>query len=317
MKRASVIFVFISTLLTANCALAGPTKVILKAKVNVEDMVVRLKDIASISGDNKAVIAALGKTIIASSPLPGSVKEINRYSISKYVARRYKPIIFSGADRVAVTIKHTTYLAKYYLSFAKDKAVQKLGDNYRDIELTPIGIYRDLEVPVGDLRLSLESVRGMISNSRMEVTLRVFLDNEFYTQLPIWFKVEGKIRVYVSNKGIHKYQNITPDMVSTKLVSVSSLKGKPIACENVLGQYISTESINPGKVLTMNNTEHNKLIVRGQDVQVTSKAGAITISVVATALEAGRKGDFIKLRNKSSNKVFVGEITGAHSARSL
>ena len=57
------------------------------------------------------------------------------------------------------------------------------------------------------------------------------------------------------------------------------------------------------------------LVEQGASVQVMFVSGALTISATAVTLQSGAAGDFVKVRNIDSGKVFSGTVMADGSIR--
>jgi len=283
----------------------------------VKGLKIKVSDVATVSGIPAAAVHKIENTVIAVSPLPGRTIKLNKYSVRKQISYKYGVVQMDGAEVATVKTAYRTYKSSRYMEYAKSAILAQLDDSYREIILAPVGVYRDLELPLGKVSLEMTHDSPKLFRGRAQVSVRILINGEFYTMQPLWFKLSGKRFACVAKTNIDRMQNISFDMVSSKLVDISALSANPIQCRNEMGNTVATQNITSGSILTGNNTQHSQMVLQGQDVNVSSRSGAITISIIATALQNGKKGDLIKLKNKHSKRVFLGEITGAHSARSL
>jgi flagella basal body P-ring formation protein FlgA len=67
----------------------------------------------------------------------------------------------------------------------------------------------------------------------------------------------------------------------------------------------------PGKLIKMNDIQLPKLIKKNQNVIIIYSKGALSLKVDGVALESGKKGAFIKVKNNKTNVVITGEILDA------
>lgn len=94
---------------------------------------------------------------------------------------------------------------------------------------------------------------------------------------------------------------VIPDAVA---ISASELDGK-----------VARKTLLPGRYIPVNSLREAWLVEQGASVQVRFVAGALTISATAVTLEPGSAGDFVKVRNIDSGKVFSGTVMADGSIR--
>lgn len=70
----------------------------------------------------------------------------------------------------------------------------------------------------------------------------------------------------------------------------------------------SKRALQPGKPITRNELVQPVLVKRDQPVMIVSHMDGITASMPGVALKNGRKGDVIKIRNSSSQRIISGVV---------
>jgi flagellar basal body P-ring formation protein FlgA len=86
------------------------------------------------------------------------------------------------------------------------------------------------------------------------------------------------------------------------------------AAAQVTGK-VATRTLLPGKLIPVNALRAAYLIQQGAPVQAVFAAGSLSISVTAVPLEPGAAGDFVRLRNPDSGKVFSGTVMADGTVR--
>ncbi|HGY3718935.1 TPA: flagellar basal body P-ring formation chaperone FlgA [Citrobacter gillenii] len=101
---------------------------------------------------------------------------------------------------------------------------------------------------------------------------------------------------------------ITADDLQLKKFNISGQReGLMMSMEEAIG-LTSKRALQPGKPLTRSELVQPVLVKRDQPVVIVSHMAGITASMPGTALKNGRKGDVIKIRNTSSQRIISGVV---------
>jgi flagella basal body P-ring formation protein FlgA len=122
--------------------------------------------------------------------------------------------------------------------------------------------------------------------------------------------------VPVVAESIAARQVITADSVSFTEREVSQL-GNVLPAEQVVGMA-ARRNLAPGEVIVSRDLTEPKaadapVLIKARDlVRLTARKGNLVLTVpAAEALQTGREGDFIRVRNPSSGKIVLGRVVAA------
>jgi flagella basal body P-ring formation protein FlgA len=150
----------------------------------------------------------------------------------------------------------------------------------------PRGVTRTLSVPVW---ITIDDV----TVKRVTLALNLHL----YAMIP------------VANRAIHRHEALTEADVEYVEVDLTTLNGgspiRPFA--EVLGVR-ATREIRAGENLTDQNSETIPLIDKGDQVTILLEAPRMSITTTGEALQDGRLGDFIRIKNLMSDKVIQARV---------
>ena len=122
--------------------------------------------------------------------------------------------------------------------------------------------------------------------------------------------------VLIPNRVI--YPGETVDLAALKEVTLKSGKVIPdavaIRAAELEGK-VARRTLLPGRYIPVSSLREAWLVEQGASVQVLFVAGALTISATAVTLQSGAAGDFVKVRNIDSGKVFSGTVMADGSIR--
>ena len=122
--------------------------------------------------------------------------------------------------------------------------------------------------------------------------------------------------VLIPNRVI--YPGETVDLAALKEVTLKPGKVIPPAvvfrAPEIEGK-VAKRTLLPGRYIPATAVREAWLVEQGASVQVMFVSGALTISATAVTLQSGAAGDFVKVRNIDSGKVFSGTVMADGSIR--
>lgn len=120
-----------------------------------------------------------------------------------------------------------------------------------------------------------------------------------------------EVPVAIASRDIRKGEKIG-NVIEFRYVDLTGESSRtPIYQGDQIPDTVVKVNLQAGRVIDSSLLEMPDLIKRGQKVLVFSEIGAISISMVASALESGKLGDEIKVLNEASGKTILCIITGA------
>jgi len=122
--------------------------------------------------------------------------------------------------------------------------------------------------------------------------------------------------VLIPNRVI--YPGETIDLAALKEVTLKPGKVVPPAVAfrtPELDGKVAKRTLLPGRYIPATAVREAWLVEQGASVQVMFVSGALTISATAVTLQSGAAGDFVKVRNIDSGKVFSGTVMADGSIR--
>jgi flagella basal body P-ring formation protein FlgA len=122
--------------------------------------------------------------------------------------------------------------------------------------------------------------------------------------------------VLIPNRVI--YPGETVDLAALKEVTLKPGKVIPPAVvfrAPELEGKVAKRTLLPGRYIPAAALREAWLVEQGASVQVMFVSGALTISATAVTLQSGAAGDFVRVRNIDSGKVFSGTVMADGSIR--
>lgn len=125
------------------------------------------------------------------------------------------------------------------------------------------------------------------------------------------FRVMHKKKVYVLKEAMKRGEIITEDRVTPREVILNDYKrGYPSEAEDVVGKQLKRD-LNAGTAITKDMMEDYFVIKRSDIVVITMEHKRLVVRAKGRAIERGRIGDVIKVKNLTSQKEVLGRVTGS------
>ena len=117
--------------------------------------------------------------------------------------------------------------------------------------------------------------------------------------------VSEMIEALVVTKNIAKGVRLEADMLKVALVDKFKVKSRSISTANSVLGGRAMRNIPRGYQIGLQDV---CLVCKGDEVSIVAKSGSMMIKTSGTAIENGAKGETIKVKNDSSNRVVKGVI---------
>ncbi len=125
------------------------------------------------------------------------------------------------------------------------------------------------------------------------------------------FKAMHKKRIYVLKEAMKRGEIITEDkIVSKEIIFNEDKKAYPSEVEDIVGKQLKRD-LNAGTALTKDVMEDYFVIKRNEIVSIVIEHKKLVVKAKGRAIDRGRIGDFIRVKNLTSQKEILGKVTGS------
>lgn len=121
--------------------------------------------------------------------------------------------------------------------------------------------------------------------------------------------------VYRTTQSIPRESSLQPNALETQAVNILKINHKTIPESFSLSPYETQKPLQSGKFLAWSDLQKKPLIRKGQLVDIYAKRGLMTIRTKGRSLEKGNLGQFISIKNISSNKYLQAEVIDENSVK--
>ncbi len=311
-RLAAILSVF--ALLAAFCvdaADAGAERVlILKSRIVTKDTFIKLKDLAS----NPQILSDTEKELTVIETPTRKDETVNIVDIA-YMLQKH-PELADLNLRGPKTIVLQRFSGNEYIEKAKNDILASLrstapwNDWEIDLQLSPsdessinrAGAFSKAKVLPSDNKTMV----GL-------VTLNVAFFDEHEKQVyksslnPV---IMRKTSVVVLSSSCKQGQILSENSLSKVSVWVGGDKKDYITDYDLCVGRELAKNMQAGDILQTSDIMNPICVKKGDMMWIECKSGPLTITIAGTAVEGGRLGEVIKVKNQSSQKIFPVELTG-------
>jgi len=171
--------------------------------------------------------------------------------------------------------------------------------------------YRGVDIPPGKLKINV-SVNTRYFTPCTIAKIQVLVNDKEVTTFGVPVKLQVWDRVWVATDTINRGETFSASNIKVENKEISLIAEKAIK-ENVsLEGNLVKKSFVPGEVIDMRFVESIPVIMKSSQVSLIFKTQLIMVNLPGEALDNGKMGDYIKVRNKKYKKDYIGKVIGAN-----
>ncbi len=304
-NHKKIILSFTAILLFFQSSIAG-LNIKIKKFCKVKNEYVTLSDIAFIKGnEDPEFIEFLSNIRLTKAPEPPDTKIVTRSEAIKKLKKYHidtNSIKFSGAQKCLVAFDSEKIDSK----LLKKKIRQYIKQKYSDFKIIAISI------PEKELYLSknykIKIKERNKTKNYLYLTLIIDQDSFSSQKIQATVKFDRIVKVVVAKRDIPKNKLITIEDVQ---LAEKEIRGRDYfhKYEEVLGSRAKRD-IKEGTILKKYMIVPSYKVKKGRKVKIIYTKGNIRIELLGRALQNGKIGDVVKIKNISSGKVVRCKVIG-------
>ena len=188
-----------------------------------------------------------------------------------------------------------------------EETLSDLGETRRH-ELRLQRAASTMHLPAGEVTAVVEFPRGMPYGRDFPAVFAVYVDGVLHQRATSYYRLTVYDRVLVAMTDIRMDEAITPADAHVEESSVDTLPETTVTDFSRLAGRVAGRYIRKGMVITPPLLAMPRVVSAGSPVELVAESGGITIRAEGVALEAGRIGYVIRVRNASSGKLMRGRV---------
>lgn len=297
--------VFFSLLIAAPLATVDAAEVRLMSSVEVNEGEILLAEVARITGASRRLRERLEDIPLAEAPRNGRSFRISRRDVARSIREEgISNVRLTGARQIHVRNSTRVLMHEEMVSAVRSYLKTRLMNNRGDVEIKSINVPRQkvLLPGGGDIQLVVKAPANSRFIGRVPLILRVIRGSSEIRRLWVTVEVAVYADVAVAIRPIMPKQSLKAAYFEMRRMDMSSLPPDTITDPEGLEGAQAIQSLGPGDVIRKSGVRFPFLVKQGHLVRVFARRGRLSITAVGKALDAGRKGDVVRIVNIDSNK---------------
>jgi flagella basal body P-ring formation protein FlgA len=217
------------------------------------------------------------------------------------------PVLTAGRASAAV-------LSENFLKEEIIKSIKSQLGKITDSEMTVNVIqmpFKSLKVTDGKVTVNADINAGSFTSRALaKVSICVNGKNERNFGIPI--EITAQDYVWVTTEQIRKGCAFTSGNLKLEKRDISSCLRFSANKNFDFSNHIAQKNFNTGEILDKRFIESTPDVLKNNIVTITFESDSISMTMDAQALESGKIGDYIKVKNKKYGKLYQGQITGTN-----
>ncbi|MBP1764266.1 MAG: flagella basal body P-ring formation protein FlgA [Firmicutes bacterium] len=309
----TIILIAVFLLLTARSGLTAEFSIQINAQATVFGPQILFGELADIQGADADRVALLRNLKLGPAPLPGG----RLVWTSQMLANR---LLASGVDLSGIdwqTVPAVTMVAASQPVAAEQLATvaaaairQRLGPvaDSGDIVICPVNEAADLLVAPGQVELSATLPQGVRYTAPTIVVIRAAVQDHAPVTVTLAYDIQSFRSILVAARDIGAHELITADAVRLERLEVGHLSGGYLTDPAEVIGSAARRPLAPGAVVAKNILEKPLLIRQGATVTIVAKTGLLEVTAMGEALQDGKSGQLIRVRNLQSRKIILAQV---------
>ena len=166
-----------------------------------------------------------------------------------------------------------------------------------------------LRLPGGEAVYEAALPEGISYGGTVPVDINVYLDGSLYK------KVSSSVRVHVSVRRLMPDQALQAGDLRLEERDLADISGNYFTAVSEAVLYVPARTIKPGAVLTPINMQPPVMIETGAAVTIVADVNGIQVKTEGQALEKGRAGEVIRVRNVNSRTIVQARVIDASTVQ--
>lgn len=314
--RKLIFLIGILCLILPAVAGAAPVWLSFKEQVQVAGPDVLLGDIAEVQGDDAEQVAALKQLKIGNAAAPGGkiIFTDRLFQLRFLSVAGHQPEVSWQMDS-AITVETTAQQipGRNLVAGVHDFLTQELAriNEKRSYTIEPIKEPDQLTLPSGDVTYEYKLPYGVRYATPDNVTVLIYVNGQLYKKTIVRMQIHVYESVVVANKMMNTHQVISPADLRIENYDVSNLPPSYYKQVEEVAGMVTKRMIKEGTPLVDSMLDKPIIMERASMVRIASKVGSVQVYTDGQAMQPGKAGQWIRVKNTKTGKVLLGKVIDA------
>jgi flagella basal body P-ring formation protein FlgA len=283
-------------------------------KATVSGDTVNLGHIATFQPGQDPRVAELRSVQIAAAPAPGNTYRFNRqfldYKVGSAVADQGEDITLDTPNSIQVHRTAQIVTTARMEEIFRDHILETAPWPEDEITLESVRVPEDVALPEGALRWEIRENGNTDYLGNVSVTLTFVVDGRKIRRVPLSGRVSITRDVLQAARNIQRGDLIRAEDVLQTVKTTMRMNGDVLMDAGEAVGKRASRSIRAGRAITSAMVEDPPVVEKGSDVTIVAENDILRITTRGEALEEGRRGDRIRVRNLGSGKEITSTVRG-------
>ncbi len=279
-----------------------------------------LAEVARISDASPAQRRRLERLRLASAPPDGESFRLSREFVVTAIRNAgISDVAVTGAAQVVVRRPTRVLRRERIESAVRRYLARRLESRQGDVEVNTIEIPKQkIIIPKGKaIRLVVKAPPNTRFLGRTPLILSVMNGSSEIRRTWVTAEISVFTRVPVAVVPIRANQRLSPAQFEMRRHDLASLPNNVVTSPEALDGAHSLRPLSPGEVIRKSDIRLPYLVKQGHLVRIYARRGKMVITAIGKALDAGRKGELVRVINIDSNKPIQGRVIEQSSVEVL
>jgi flagella basal body P-ring formation protein FlgA len=298
--------------------IAGNIEINLMNEVALEDDVITIEDISTVTGDDTDLVNKVKSIAIGNAPGANSKRRINL----SFIRMRLKTsnvniadVTFTNTKSVLVSVESTKIKGFEIAQKAKEYLLDFLPMDERETTVELGRVPADQWVP--RRRDKIDFFITLLDTSKdrgkIELVVSASSNSKLFFKVPVYFNVRVFEFVAITKRKMGRKQPLTKENIFIARRDTTRMRGMAFSSFADLKGMTTTASVPAHTILTDYMVETPPTIKQGSIVKLIVKKSGFKIVTKGLAQQTGYKGEVIKVKNLNSKKMLYGKIINSDS----
>jgi len=193
-----------------------------------------------------------------------------------------------------------------------EQALQAAGETRRhavSLSRSP----RAVQAPAGQLICEVDLPKGISYTGLTPVTVSIYVDGSFYRRVVLYYRVRVYETVLVAARDLPIDKTIESADVLTKEVEVDLPATSYLKESKEIDGRVPARFIKAGTPVLADFLQNPIVLESGAAVTIVTQVNGVEVKTDGIAMQRGRVGKWIRVRNARSGKILGGRVIDAHT----
>jgi flagella basal body P-ring formation protein FlgA len=297
-----------------------PLLVSVRPTADVGIRTVRVGDVADLTGGSTALRDTVAALDLADASAVKAGLAIRRQQVEFRIRLAEVPASLfrvRGALETRIEIERSTIPEADIISAAKEAILKNLpwgADEVSIQSLQPIAVALVVDAPRNEIRIQAEPHSKSMPLGHVQMNISLWAGGTRQLAFPLYLDVRLFQKVAISLHKVERGDALSETNVTFDRRPVENLRNYISSPEALAGKR-ARQALPPGYILTANDIEDDGreaaplLVHRGEAVKLLVRLGRVNVMAAGEALQDGRAGQSVRVRNIDSKQVVLGRVT--------